>query len=118
MLISRLIKTQKERRPLKIVKARSYKNLDSGKFRQDLLTAPWSIPSVFDDLDDCYWAWTNVFDDIRNDYAPYKETKIRIDSLLWINPQIRHKMSKRYKYFLKAKCSNNGLLVKVQAIKR
>ena len=59
--------------------------------------------SVFDDMEDVYWAWGHIFNNICNKHAPYRQVKIRQNSLPWITPQIRHLMNLRYKTFLKAK---------------
>ena len=57
-----------------------------------------SVCSAFDDPVDCYWAWSNIFKNngICNRHAPYKEVKIRSQSLSWITPQIRHVTNQRY----------------------
>ena len=48
-----------------------------------------------------------MFNDICDKHAPYREIKIRRQSLPWITPQIRHLMNDRYKTLLKAKRTNN-----------
>ena len=92
---------------LKIIKARTYKNFESAEFTKDIAEAPWSICTVFNDPDDCYWAWSHIFNDICQRHAPYHEIKIRRQSLPWITPQISHLMNLRYKTLKKAKQSNN-----------
>ena len=51
--------------------------------------APWSVCSVFNDPDDCYWAWSHIFIDICQVHAPYREVETRSVSEPWITPQIR-----------------------------
>ena len=46
--------------------------------------APWSVCKVFDDPDDCYWAWTHIFGQICNKHAPLREIKVRRQSLPWV----------------------------------
>ncbi|KAL9952413.1 hypothetical protein ACROYT_G039663 [Oculina patagonica] len=79
----------------------------------DLEDALWSVCSAFDDPDDCYWAWSNIFNDICNRHAPYREVKIRSQSLPWITPQIRHTMNQRFKILLMARRTNNEELWKI-----
>ena len=68
---------------------------------------PWSVISVFNDLDYCYWAWSCLFNEICDRHAPFREVKIRQQSLPWIMPQIRDLMNLHYKTLLKAKRLNN-----------
>ena len=62
---------------------------------------------MFDDTDDVYWAWSHLFNNICERHAPYRQVKVRQNSLPCITPQIRHLMNLRYKTFLKAKRSQN-----------
>ena len=87
--------------------ARSYKNFDQAKFSTDIAEAPWSVCEVFDDLDDCYWAWTHIYGQICDRHAPLREIKVRSQSLPWVTPQIRHLMNLRFNTLLKAKQSKN-----------
>lgn len=86
-----------KRPPPKIVRARTFKRFDQATFVKDIESAPWSVCSVFNDPDDCYWAWSRIFKDICQVHAPYREVKIRSVSVPWITPQIRHLMNKRFK---------------------
>ena len=100
--------TTKVKRPLpKIINARTYSKFNSEHFRKDIEEAPWLVCSVFNDTDDVYWAWSHLFNNICERHAPYREVKVRQNSLPWITPQIRHLMNYRYKTFLRAKRSQN-----------
>lgn len=44
---------------------------------------------MFNDPDDCYWAWSHIFIDICQVHAPYREVETRSVSEPWITPQIR-----------------------------
>ena len=101
------VQTKIRRPPPKIVKARSFKHFDTAKFQNDIETAPWSVCSTFDDPNDNYWAWCLLFDNICNENAPYREIKLRSESLPWISPQIRHLMNQRFKTLRKAKETDN-----------
>ena len=103
MFVHASVQTKIKRPPPKIIKARSYKNFDQTKFSKDIAEAPWSVCEVFDDLDDCYWAWKHIFGEICNKHAPFREIKVRRQSLPWISPKIRHLMNVRYKTLLRAK---------------
>jgi hypothetical protein len=103
MLVYVSLKTKLRRPPPKIINARSYSKFDLNEFRKDVEKAPWSVCSVFDDMEEVYWAWGHLFNNICNKHAPYRQVKIRQNSLPWITPQIRHLMNLRYKTFLKAK---------------
>ena len=39
----------------KIVSFHIFKRFDQEAFMEDIENAPWSVCSVFDDPDDCYW---------------------------------------------------------------
>jgi hypothetical protein len=49
----------------------------------------------------------HLFNNICERHAPYRQVKVRQNSLPWITPQIRHLMNHRYKTFLRAKRSQN-----------
>ena len=78
-----------KRPPPKTVRARTFKRFDQASFVKDIKNAPWSVCSVFNDPDDCYWAWSHIFIDICQVHALYREVKIRSVSVPWITPQIR-----------------------------
>ncbi|PFX17833.1 putative RNA-directed DNA polymerase from transposon BS [Stylophora pistillata] len=86
-----------KRPPPNIFRARTFKRFDQAAFVKDIESAPWSVCSVFNDPDDCYWAWLRIFKDICQVHAPYREVKIRSVSVPWITPQIQHLTNKRFK---------------------
>lgn len=106
MLVFASVMTKIKRPPPKIIHARTFKRFDEDEFKRDIEKAPWSVCSVFDDPDDCYWAWSHMFNDICQRHAPFRQIKIRRHSLPWITPQIRHMMNLRFKTLLKAKKTN------------
>ena len=77
----------KIKRPLpKIVRARTYKEFNKDNYYKDIQNAPWSVVcSIFDDVDDCYWAWSKIFNEVCDIHVPFREIKIRKHSLLWID---------------------------------
>lgn len=103
MLVHEFAQTKVKRPPPEIIRARSYNNFDKVKFSKDIGEAPWSVCEVFDNLDDCYWAWKQIFGEICNKHAPFHEFKVRHQSLPWITPQIRHLISYVTKLFSEQK---------------
>lgn len=77
-----------KRPPPKIVRAHTFKRFDQAAFVKDIENAPWSVCSVFDDPDDCYWAWSHMFNDICQVHLPHREVKIRSVSVPWITSPI------------------------------
>ena len=55
------------------VNFRSYKNCQEADFIRDLLRAPFHVFTLFDDTDDCYWAYETLLMDIVNEHAPRKQ---------------------------------------------
>ena len=108
LLVYASVKNKVKRPPPKVVIARSYKRFDNEAFRKDVEEALWAVISVFDDPDDSYWAWSHqLFNEICDRHAPYRQVKIRQQSLPWITPQIRYLMNLHLKTFLEAKKSNS-----------
>ena len=70
-----------------------------------LYYAPFQIASIFDDPDDHLWAWQCLFNDICDEHAPWKEVKVRSSSDPWIKCDIRYKMNRRCKLFIRAAAS-------------
>ena len=74
MLLYAAIKTHVARPPPKIVSIRNFRNFDPTEFQHDIVTAPWSVCSAFEDPDDCYWAWCKLFGDICDKTRPLLAT--------------------------------------------
>ena len=66
--------------------------------KEDMSGAPWHILEIFDDVDDCQYAWHLLYKDIMQQHVKTRRVKIRSKSLPWIDTKIRKEMSKRYKY--------------------
>ena len=89
LLVYASVANKIKRPPPKVVTARSYKRFeknDKEAFRKDVEEAPWSVITAFEDPDDSYWAWSYLFNEICNRHAPYRQVKIRQQSLPWITP--------------------------------
>ena len=48
---------RQKREPSKIREVSNIKNCNWEKFREEMQMAPWSVCSIFEDIDDCSWAW-------------------------------------------------------------
>lgn len=76
MLVYAAVRTKIRRPPPKIIQTlqplqpRNFKHFNPADFARDIESAPWSVCSVFDNPDDCYWAWQKMFNDICNEHAP------------------------------------------------
>ena len=65
---------------------------------------------VFDDPTDVYYSWNLLFTELCNEDAPFKQIKVRSNSLPWITKEIRTTMNHRYKALKKTRQLNNPLL--------
>ena len=55
MLVYASITVKVKTPPPKIVRARTYKEFNKDNIYKDIQNVPWSVYSIFDDPDDCYW---------------------------------------------------------------
>ena len=62
-----------------------------------IVQAPWSVCSIFDDIDDCVWAWESLRKDIIKEEIPERKANVIKKSLPWVTTDIRKLMNKRYK---------------------
>ena len=81
LLVYAQIDMKYRRPPAKIITARNLKKHNLKEFQQDLLCAPWSVCHAFEDPDDVYWAWSSIFTEICDRHAPYRNFKVRSQSL-------------------------------------
>ena len=68
---------------------RSYKSFDEASFTQDLHRVPFQVATVFDDADDCYWAYETLLMDIVDEHAPKKQKYPKKDSPPFMNAELR-----------------------------
>ena len=106
-LIYAVLKLRQKREPPKIRKVSNIKNCDWEKFREEMQMVPWSVCSIFEDLDDCSWAGEKLFLDVRKKFISERQAKIRGKKLPWINTSLRKEMNKNYKLLIKAKRSKD-----------
>ena len=55
------------------------KNFREEDFRPDIDNVPFHVASVFDDIDDIYWAQNQMFLSVLNEHAPQKTKWIKKD---------------------------------------
>ena len=94
MLVHAAARTKLNRPPPKIVRIRNFEHSNQKEFVQ---STPWSVCSAFFSPVDSYWAWLIILNDICDMQAPYKGLKLRLESLPWINANIRNKMNLYFK---------------------
>ena len=85
----------------KIITVKNYKRLDEKAFKNDIENAPWWVCTTFDDIDDMIWCWSKMYESIVDVHIKKRRAKIRVDSLPWIDSQIRKMMNYRYKLLRK-----------------
>ena len=106
------------------------RNFNSDSFCRDLSQVPWSICEIFNDIDDCYYAWYTLFMEIANEHAPIRTKKCKKRQVPWMNLEIkelmrqrdliRHTASKQKKeiYFKLYKCLRNHVTSELRKAKR
>ena len=61
---------------------RSYKNFIESDFVDDLDRVPFSVCTVFDDVDDVMWAYDSLLNDVVNFHAPIKSRVLKKPQLV------------------------------------
>ena len=74
---------------------RSYKNFIEDDFKKDVEMIPSQICSLFDDVDDQYWAFTTMYNEILDEHAPLKSRIVRNDKIPYMHSQLMKEMYKR-----------------------
>ena len=87
--------------PVKSIQRRSFKNVDSAKFNEDLTSLPWSVLDIFDDVDDKLAVFESLFKDVLDLHAPLKTVRIKNNPAPWISRSIRDDMDTRNKLLKK-----------------
>ena len=106
-LIYASYKVKKEKKPPIIRTVKNFQRVDNEKLNTELSLAPWSVCSVFDDIDDCVAAWEHLYKNIIKEMVPEMKAKIRSKSVPWITSEIRKLMNKRYKLLKKFRQSKD-----------
>ena len=91
------------------VTTRSFKHYQADGLLSDMSKAPWSIVSIFDDLEDTLHAFNLLFNDILNDHAPMKQIRIRGRPNPCVTEEIRELMKVRDQWRKVARRTNDTL---------
>eukprot|EP00112_Aurelia_sp_Birch-Aquarium-sp1_P018583 Seg4452.4 transcript_id=Seg4452.4/GoldUCD/mRNA.D3Y31 product="hypothetical protein" protein_id=Seg4452.4/GoldUCD/D3Y31 len=76
----------------KIITVNDNRSTYLNSLKEDMSTAPWHIMEIFDDVDDCQYAWHLMYKDIMQQHVKTRRAKIRSKSLPWIDTKIRKEM--------------------------
>lgn len=95
------------RDPPTIITIRNLNKFSERNFQSDIARAPFQVCEDFDDPTDVYYAWNLLFTELCNEHAPFKQLKVRSNSL---PKEIRMFMNQRYKALKKARQLNDPLL--------
>ena len=99
------------------VNFRSYKNFQEAEFIQDLHRVPFHISTMFDDADDCYWAYETLLMDVVDEHAPRKQKYPKKDSPPFMNSELRRAIYKKkmlHNKYLKFRNKTNWELYRKQ----
>jgi len=55
---------------------------------QDLQSLPWSIVDIFDDINDCWFAWKSLFNSVVDEHCPLKTFRPRKKPCPWFSNEI------------------------------
>jgi hypothetical protein len=85
-----------------VISFRSYKNMNTDMFLQDIISAPWHVAEIFETLDEQYEYWTMLYESIVDDHAPKKRMRVRAKDVLYMTDgwkqaiREKRKFTKRY----------------------
>ena len=74
---------------------RSYKNFDDTDFCKTVLSSPFHVGEIFDDVEDMAWFTSKLLSDIIDEYAPIKRKLVKQESVPYKNAQLRKAMYQR-----------------------
>ena len=87
---------------------RNMKNVDEGKFIEELLKQHWEYVYFFADDANAMWGiWKNLFLEVLDKHAPLQQKKIRSKKIPWITSDIKKLMNTRDKFKRKAILTNH-----------
>ena len=91
------LRMRKEKSSLMIKTINNYRTFNQQKFRNDIVSAPWSVCEIFDDIDDQVWAWQHPYQEIVSDHIPTRQVTTRKNKLPWITNEVKKEQNKRYR---------------------
>ena len=78
---------------------RSYKNLDADRLKHDIEQIPFSVCSVFDDIDDTYWAFNKLLGNVIDEHIPIKAKRVRKHEAPFVTREYRQMLRKKATYW-------------------
>ena len=73
----------------KTITYRSFKSYDPDRFNQDLISAPFNVGAIFDDVDDKLWYFQTLYTKVLDQHAPVKTKKTRPTQPPFMNERLR-----------------------------
>ena len=93
--------------PLHVVEYRNFNKLDVSRLENDLSTAPWSVVSALDDVNDKVECFLKLFTDVWNTHAPIIKRRVRKRVTPWMTPNVLHLIQSRDRaYRNQLKCNS------------
>ncbi len=74
---------------------RNLKNFDKSTFKEQVKYIPFHVSSVFDDVNDQYWARSWLFKDIIDEYATLKTKAAKDEHVPYMSSSLRREMYKQ-----------------------
>jgi len=82
----------------KVISFRSYKNMVTDMFLQDINSAPWQVAEIFDTTDEQYDYWTMLLESIIDDHAPKKRMRVRAKDVPYMTNEWKHAIKEKRKF--------------------
>ena len=87
---------------------KKYKDVEVKALQTDIQQVPWSVTSVFDDIEDTNSVWNDMYQAVLKEHVKTRKVKVRSNSLPWMNSILRKMMNKRYKLLIAAQKTEKG----------
>jgi hypothetical protein len=81
-------------KPLRVT-YRNLKDFNEMAFKEHVSQIPFHMCSIFDDVNDQFWAKNLLFSEVLNEHAPLKERAIKEEHMPYMNSKLRKEMYKR-----------------------
>ncbi len=81
-------------KPVKIT-YRNIKNFDESTFKEQVKYIPFHVSSIFDDVNDQYWARSWLFKDVTDEHAHLKTKAAKDEHVPYMSSSLRREMYKR-----------------------
>ena len=98
---------QQRKSPIYIM-VKNYKDVEVKALQTDIQQIPWSVTSVFDDIEDTNSVWNDMYQAVLKGHVKTRKVKVRSNSLPWMNSILRKMMNRRYKLLIAAQKTEKG----------